>query len=104
MKLYYFAHPYSGNPEENFRLANERTLKLLNAGYNVFSPITHSHPLQAIESHDYEFWMQLDEVIIPRCGGLILAPGWRKSKGCQSERDIFAKRGLPILEYAELTL
>lgn len=103
MKLFYFAHPYSGNPEENFRLANERTLKLLNAGYNIFSPITYSHPLHVIEPHDYDFWMRLDRAIIPRCDGIILAPGWQGSKGCQLEADYFYKHGLPILAYSKIS-
>jgi len=103
-KLYYFAHPYSGNPEENFRLANERTVVLIENDWDVFSPISHSHPLQLIKDRPYDEWMELDNVIMSRCDGLILAPGWQKSKGCVLEREWFAKRGLPILEYDGLML
>ncbi len=103
-KLYYFAHPYSGNPEENFRLANERTVKLIDAGWQIFSPIGHGHPIQVIKDRPCSEWMNLNYVIMSRCDGLILAPEWQKSKGCVLEREWFAKRGLPILEYDGLML
>jgi len=101
-KLFYFAHPYSGNCEENFRLANERTIKLLNAGYHIFSPISHSHPLQMVQDNSYKFWLCLDKTIMSRCDGIILAPGWKDSKGCQVERKWFESMGLPILEYEKM--
>lgn len=103
-KLWYFAHPYSDDPPNNFKLANERALKLLNSGYHVFSPITHSYPLELIENHDYEFWMELDELILPKCYGLILAPNWKNSKGCIREFKRATELRMPILEYEKMKL
>lgn len=37
--------------------------ELLNAGYRIFSPISHPHPLQEIESHEYSFKFSR----MPRC-------------------------------------
>jgi nucleoside 2-deoxyribosyltransferase len=64
MKKIYLAIPYTGMQESSYNQANEATVKLLNQGYNVFSPITHSHPLTLLESynvpHTWEYWQQID--------------------------------------------
>jgi len=102
--LWYLVHPYSNDPDKNFKLANKRTLALLNAGYNVFSPITYSHLLQQTEQHNYDFWMSFDEIILDKCDGLILAPNWHKSKGCIRELERAIRLNLPILDYKNLDL
>ena len=55
--LYYFAHPYTGAEKSNFVLANHRTVKLLDAGYKIFSPVTMTHPINEISKRNNEFWM-----------------------------------------------
>ena len=97
-KLYYFSHPYTGNAEENFKLANARSLKLIKSGYYIISPITHSHPLDQLEKHDLKFWMNLDQVIMSHCDGIILAPNWETSKGCRLELRYFIKSDKEILK------
>lgn len=100
-KLWYFAHPYSSSEPDgrskNFHLCNQRAVQLLDAGYHIFSPISHSHPLQGVARNGSEFWLDLDASFMQRCDGLILAPGWETSKGCRVEQDYFSKAGKPIL-------
>ena len=53
--IWYFAHPYtckdangnyvSGGEEANFRLCNIRAAKLIEKGYVIYSPISHTHPI-----------------------------------------------------------
>ena len=118
--LWYFAHPYTcvdkdGNyvpegEEANFQLANYRAGRLFLMGYNVYSPISHTHPIhracpEFLTRHEHEIWYHLDMEMIEKTSfdGIILAPGWENSKGCRMERDWFVERGLPVLHFVELT-
>jgi nucleoside 2-deoxyribosyltransferase len=111
MKIY-LAIPYSYNPEESFRIANKIAARLMKEGHNVFSPISHSHP---IANHlpeelrtDSEWWMTqdlpfvewADEVHVVSIGGY----GWdliEESKGVQREILHAAQHGKPVnvIEY-----
>ena len=99
MILVYLAIPYSGMEESSFKQANEATVALLKMGYNVFSPITHSHPLRDYGvPGTWDFWSQIDYqfldksdelwVIIPKEGiGRVF-----NSVGVQSEIKYFEQR------------
>lgn len=120
--FYYFAHKYTcrdtTRPEEikfvpegeqaNFELCNQRAARLIEAGYNIYSPISHTHPIHRaspafLARHEHEAWYKLDMELIAKTAfdGIILAPGWEDSKGCKMERDWFVKKGLKILTYEE---
>ena len=118
-ELWYFAHPYTCFPlagngrflaeQANFNLCCIRTAKLIQAGYFVYSPICHTHPIhlaapEFIISGERDLWMELDRLIIEKTDfkGLILAPGWKASEGCQAECEIFDKEGKPVLYYKDL--
>lgn len=63
MKKIYLAIPYSGMIESSYEQANKAAAELMSGGdnINVFSPITHSHPLtQYGVRGDWEFWKQVD--------------------------------------------
>lgn len=64
MRKIYLAIPYTGMEESSYRQANEATAVLLNAGFNVFSPITHSHPLTKLKNYtvpgSWNFWKKID--------------------------------------------
>lgn len=106
--LYYFAHPYTTKDdkgcyvheaeEANFRLCCYRSSRLLLAGYNIYSPISHTHPIhlscpEFLQAHEHELWYKLDIAFIEHAGftGLILAPNWGNSSGCKLEYDWFLK-------------
>jgi hypothetical protein len=100
MKLWYFAHPYSGDTEGNYKRCNLRATRLLKAGYVIYSPITHSHPLELHKG--YEYWLAFDKVYLDKCDGIILAPGWKKSKGCRWEYEYATSRDLDVLYFTDL--
>ncbi len=114
--LFYFAHPYTCKDSEgryvptaeeaNFRLCCQRSGELLLRGYNVYSPIAHTHPIHVstvpfLQNHEHQLWYQLDQEVIDRTAwdGIILAPDWEHSPGCGAERLEFVKKGLPVLFY-----
>ena len=117
--VHYFAHPYTardgeGNlvpaaEEANFNLCNIRAGELLKRGYNVYSPISHTHPIHRacpafLKNHEHKMWYHLDNQIIARMkwDGIILAPGWEDSTGCCDELDLFRGMELPNREYDEI--
>ena len=106
--LTYLAIPYSSDNalirEYRFQLANKIAAKLMNNGYLVFSPISHTHPI-AIAGNlpkDWEYWKNFDKAYLNYCHKIIIimAEGWKESKGVQGEIEIAKELGLEI-EYIE---
>jgi len=117
--LWYFAHPYTcrdkdGNyvlagEEANFRLCNIRAAELLSRGYNIYSPISHTHPIHCASAEflsrsEHELWYHLDNEFIDKTNwsGIILAPGWEKSSGCKAEKEKIESKNLPVLFYKDV--
>lgn len=84
-----------------YKEAARITGNLLKRGYDVFSPIVHSHPLAFygdIDPLDHKFWMAVDAPFMAGCDALIVVtmPGWNESDGVAAEIFEFKKRGKPI--------
>lgn len=93
MQLAYLACPYSHQYRrvriQRYEAITRFAGKLMREGYAVFSPITHSHPIEATfpEASGWEFWKDQDLPILARCDLLIVAtfPGWENSVGVGAE-------------------
>jgi hypothetical protein len=101
-KSIYLAAPYSHwNPLvrwQRFRKVNKRAAQLMDLGYIVFSPISHSHPISRYtkaDSCDSRFWCDQDLYFLEHCDEVWIycLPGWEKSKGINEEMAIAAKLG-----------
>jgi len=101
-KLFYLAHPYSGDEGGNFELSNLRASKLIASGLNIYSPISHTHPLDQVQPQPWEVWLAMDKLFVNRCDGLILSPGWEHSRGCKQEKKWFEEQGKPVFLYTEI--
>lgn len=107
LKKIYLAIPYTGMRDSAFRQANVASVEILNLGHNVFSPITHSHPLTLLERyeipHTWEYWQHIDYQYLDWADELwILVPEEgiqpvKKSTGVQAEIAYAKKLGIPIL-------
>jgi hypothetical protein len=117
--FWYFAHPYTckdkvGNyvpagEEANFRLCCWRSGQLILRGYNIYSPIAHTHAIhvacpELLSRHEHAMWPQLDDDLIAHTNfdGLILAPGWESSAGCVHEQQLFTEMGKPIVLWSDI--
>lgn len=117
--LWYFAHPYTckdkdGNyvpegEEANFVLCNVRAAELLIRGYNIYAPISHTHPIHRacpkfLANKEHELWYQLDNEVIDKTDweGIILAPNWEQSSGCVAEKKRIEEMGKKVLFYTDI--
>jgi len=96
MKTIYLAAPYTHwNPIVRWlrvRAVNRKAAELIDAGFIVFSPISHSHPISRYtKAHccDPEFWVRQDLAFMPVCDELWIyrLKGWWNSKGIGREID-----------------
>lgn len=108
--LTYLAVPYSyknENPlvenqikELRFLEATKAAAWLMNLhAWNVFSPITHSHPLHvhAEMRGDWEFWKRIDTEFLCLSGRIVVLglDGWRESTGVTAELKIADELRIP---------
>lgn len=100
----YLAIPYSFNPELSYKIANEVTAGLMEQGFVVFSPISHSHPvadyLAPNKRIDHEFWMKQDLPLLEWADELhVIDLGngeIQQSRGVNEEMETAFKLGKPI--------
>ena len=102
----YLACPYShSDPQiryERFSLATLEAAKLMQAGYIVFSPVTHSYWIAKtglVDGLDHDFWVRQDLVFMKVCDELhiLMAEGWESSRGVQREIEQAYFEGIPII-------
>jgi len=109
-KLTYLAIPYTWSPEESFIIANEVASDLMNKGKVVFSPISHSHPVDDYMSEELRtsqsFWLGQDLPILDKCDEMYIVligeDGQKlieQSKGCQAEIKRAKENGMTINYY-----
>jgi len=113
MKLIYLASIYSVDKEDGTaptlaemkartRKVTEKAAEIMQQGYNVFSPLTHSCPIADFISEEnrvsHDFWLRLDFDIIKRCDELwvYMLPGWDRSYGIAKEIEFAEENGIPV--------
>lgn len=69
--------------------------------WNVFSPITHSHPLQVLSPillGDWSFWQKIDTEFLQISQRIVVLtiPGWHNSIGVTAELKIAKQLGLEL--------
>ena len=97
-----YSHPSPAVQEGRYILLTQAAGWLMNArGWNVFSPITHSHPLHkhADMRGDWAFWKKVDTEYVKLSKRIVVLtlPGWDKSVGVTAELKIARRLGLPVL-------
>jgi len=109
-KKVYLAIPYTWNPEKSLEIANIVAGQLMEEGFVVFSPVSHSHsiaqylPFSLLTDHN--FWMRQDIPLVAWADKVIVViigeDGHnlvQNSKGVQKELSIAKALQLPITYY-----
>ena len=105
MKKIYLACPYSDpDPmvrENRFEEVNMKAGQLMAAGFLVFSPISHTHPIavQCELPRGWEFWAEYDRTFIEWCDEVhvLMLCGWEDSVGVKAEVKIAFELGKNVL-------
>jgi len=103
-KKIYLAIPYSDPDPEvrkgRFIAANKMAAKFFKEGFNVLSPISHSHPisLHMDNSNNSDFWCENSLAFLEGCNELVIycLQGWKESKGIAREIEFAKSHGIPI--------
>lgn len=112
---YYLAGPMSGYPQFNFPLFISAAADLRARGYEIISPAEldaeNGIDKQAMESTDgdasklTQTWGDLlsrdVKIVADQVNGLILLPGWDKSRGARLEAFVGVLSGHKFYEYSE---
>lgn len=97
-----YSHPDAETREARFNELNSVAARLMESGYTVFSPISHSHP---IADHlpderrcSWEFWRGQDFPLLEWADALVVytMDGWEESVGVQAEIAHAEKLGKPV--------
>ena len=100
-KRIFLAIPYTGVEEYSYTISEQYTLKLMDEGYNVFSPILYTHHLSKKHSlpAEYEFWAGLNDSIIERWATDVYVLqwlNWWRSRGVRHEIEKASECGVKI--------
>jgi len=101
----YLACPYSSTDSaevlERFHRVNKAAGILMDMGYVVFSPITHSHTIEVAMERvkPWAYWQIQDLAILKRCDKLtvLMLDGWDKSVGVTDEIAFARKQGITVI-------
>ena len=85
-----------------FKRVTKVAARWMEEGFNIFSPITMSHPvgrcLSSTASDDHEFWLGIDFAWIDCCDELWVyqQDGWKESYGVNKEIEYAQTHGIPV--------
>ena len=116
--LWYFAHPYTvvdawaqqnhAAMEANFRLCCLRAARLIEAGWLIYSPVSHTHPIKAaypefMAATTEQRWYEYDLLYVQAVpfAGIILPPRWHLSQGCLEEKKLFENLRRSVLYFSD---
>jgi hypothetical protein len=103
-QLSYLAVPFShANPTikwQRFVACTKVAARMTTSGITVFSPITHSAPLELIGgvTGSWDLWQLHDTRYLNCCKELFVLtiPGWSTSTGVTAEREYAKRIGIPV--------
>ena len=104
----YLATPYSHADKvvriQRVAQVDAKAAELMEGGYIVFSPISHSHPISeycGVDSQDHDFWLRQDLWILVLCDELhiLCLEGWAESKGIKAEIIKAEEYGMKIVHH-----
>ena len=93
MKIIYLAAPYSHSDKKickaRVKAVTQMAANLIEKGYIVYSPITHSHPISLFmkNSLDGDFWLEQNKPFFNVCDimAILMLDGWVESYGIMRE-------------------
>lgn len=99
---YYLAGPMAGIPEHNFPYFEKAVTHLRGQGYMVLSPheIDHGETPEQRGSKSHAEYLKKDFMVMLACDGIILLPGWMKSRGATAELNLALAVNMSVWYYS----
>ena len=96
-----YSHRYKYKRKERFIKGCKVAADIMDKGYNVFSPIAHSHSVEEWgmdKIRTGKFWLKQDFAILRGCDAMIVLclKGWDKSKGVKKEIAFAKDHQIPV--------
>lgn len=103
MKLIYVSGPYSGDIDANIEKAAKIAAELWDAGHAVICPhLNTAHFELRCKVATYETYIAGDLLMVEACDGMVMVPGWEKSKGAVLEMEHAKAEGIPVWIYPDV--
>jgi nucleoside 2-deoxyribosyltransferase len=107
VKRVYLAGPMSGHPDFNAGLFHAGEVYARDKGWEPVNPHNakpvHDGDCPAGETfttgngtHPYQCWMRADLKLLLDCDGVLMLPGWSRSRGAAMEEQVADICGIPI--------
>lgn len=90
--ILYIAGPMTGIQDQNFPAFRDAAARLRAAGYGVLDPSRHDPNIPGYTHADY---LRLGIYDILNADGIVLLPGWDKSRGATLEQQVAEGIGIP---------
>lgn len=84
MKMFYIAHPFTGDEAKN-RFKVKKIKKILQSGYPQYCFVSPIDEFGEYNLLHYSDVLALCFELLSRSDGIVLCDGWENSKGCVSE-------------------
>lgn len=100
----YLAGPMRGYDQFNFPAFQDAAVRLRRAGWIILSPAERDiaegfdPTLNSLDGFDVEAAMAADFGMILKADGIVLLPGWEKSKGARAERFVAEQVGKRVFQ------
>ena len=117
MRIMYISGPYTPRDagesyfneycsrEHNINMARWCAAWCANNGFGYYCPhLNSAHMDNIVPDVPYNFWIQMDLVILEKCDALLLLPNWRQSKGAMMEFQAAENMCIPMFEFPDETL
>jgi nucleoside 2-deoxyribosyltransferase len=91
--------------EERFEKVSEVAAKLFNSGFDVFSPISMSHPIAKYMENagQFDVWEEFDYrmILLSHMLFVLCVNGWKDSDGVAKEINFAKEQGIPVIYITE---
>src|ERR1035437_7645838 len=95
--LVYISGKYSGDIDENIKVARKYAIKIWELGYTALTPALNSAHFEIDCNCKYEDYINGDLIMLDRCDIIFMLPGWQESKGANVEIRFAKRKGMKIV-------
>lgn len=98
VKKYYLSGPMTGLPDNNYPEFNRVSASLRTHGMRVINPAENTPP----SCGTWAGWMRKALIQVAMADGVIVLPGWEKSRGAKLEVYVASQLGIPCKKIQDI--